>query len=84
MLASDQDGNLGSAETGLRVFQDFFVEPDLPRFLTVGDELEIPVSLYNYLDEPQTVRLDVAPARLVRVQRATPPQRWSWPPMRWR
>ena len=62
VLASDQEGNLGSAETGLRVFQDFFVEPDVPRFLTVGDELEIPVSLYNYLDEPQTVRLDVAPA----------------------
>jgi hypothetical protein len=61
VVASDQDANLGSAETGLRVFQDFFVEPDVPRFLTVGDELEIPVSIYNYLDEPQTVRLDVAP-----------------------
>lgn len=57
LLASDVDGNLGSADVGLRVFQDFFVEPDLPRFLTVGDEIEVPVSIFNYLDQPQTVTL---------------------------
>jgi 5-hydroxyisourate hydrolase-like protein (transthyretin family) len=62
ILASDRDGNLGSAETGLRVFQDFFIEPDLPRFLTQGDEIAVPVSVYNYRDEPQEVRLEVAPA----------------------
>jgi CD109 antigen len=56
LLASDRDGNLGSADVGLRVFQDFFVEPDLPRFLTVGDEIEVPVSIFNYLDQPQTSR----------------------------
>lgn len=60
VLASDQDGNLGSAAVGMRVFQDFFVEPDLPRFLTVGDELAVPVSIFNYLDEPQTINLEVA------------------------
>jgi uncharacterized protein YfaS (alpha-2-macroglobulin family) len=62
VLASDRDGNLGSAEVGVRVFQDFFVEPDLPRFLTVGDELDVPVSVYNYLDEAQTVQLAVEDA----------------------
>lgn len=61
VLASDQDGNLGSAEVGMKVFQDFFVEPDLPRFLTVGDELAVPVSIFNYLEEAQTIRLDIAP-----------------------
>jgi hypothetical protein len=61
VLASDRDGNLGSAETGLRVFQDFFVEPDLPRFLTVGDEVDVPITIFNYLDEPQSVKLSVAP-----------------------
>lgn len=61
VLASDQDGNLGSAEVGMKVFQDFFVEPDLPRFLTVGDELAVPVSIFNYLDEPQSIRLEIAP-----------------------
>ena len=62
VLASDQEGNLGSAEVGMRVFQDFFVEPDLPRFLTVGDELAVPVSIFNYLDEAQEITLDVATA----------------------
>ena len=62
VLASDQAGNLGSAEVGMRVFQDFFVEPDLPRFLTVGDELAVPVSIFNYLDESQEITLDVAAA----------------------
>jgi hypothetical protein len=59
ILASDMDGNLGSAESSVRVFQDFFVEPDLPRFLTDGDEIAVPVSLFNYLDERQTIQLDV-------------------------
>ena len=49
----------GSAQAGIRVFQDFFVEPDMPRFLTVGDELDVPVSIFNYLDETQTIRLEV-------------------------
>jgi len=61
VLASDRDGNLGSTTMGLRVFQDFFVEPDLPRFLTVGDEVDAPITLFNYLDQPQTVTLEVAP-----------------------
>jgi uncharacterized protein YfaS (alpha-2-macroglobulin family) len=61
VLASDRAGNLGSAQTGLRVFQEFFVEPDLPRFLTVGDELHAPISIFNYLDQPQRITLDVAP-----------------------
>lgn len=62
VLASDADGHLGSAQVGLRVFQDFFVEPDLPRFLTQGDELSVPVSIFNYLDEPQEIRLEGAEA----------------------
>ncbi len=61
VLASDQAGNLGSADAGLRVFQEFFVEPDLPRFLTVGDEIGIPVAVYNYLGESQKVSLTVEP-----------------------
>ena len=62
VLASDAAGNLGSGEASLKVFQEFFIEPDLPRFLTVGDEVDVPVSVYNYLDVPQTVSLDVSPA----------------------
>jgi uncharacterized protein YfaS (alpha-2-macroglobulin family) len=61
VLASDQAGNLGSSEHALRVFQEFFVEPDLPRFLTVGDEIEAPVSIFNYLEEPQRIDFELTP-----------------------
>ncbi|MGC9468567.1 MAG: MG2 domain-containing protein [Anaerolineae bacterium] len=61
-LASSQDGRLGSATGALRVFQDFFIDLDLPLALTVGDEISIPVGVFNYLPEAQTVRLDVETA----------------------
>lgn len=58
-LASSQDGRLGSTTAGLRVFQDFFIDLDLPMALTVGDEVSIPVGVFNYLAEAQMVRLEV-------------------------
>ncbi|MBA3534595.1 MAG: hypothetical protein H0T73_21975 [Ardenticatenales bacterium] len=58
-LASTQDGRLGSATGSLRVFQDFFIDLDLPLALTVGDEVSVPVGVFNYLPEAQTVRLQV-------------------------
>ncbi len=62
-LASSQDGRLGSATGGLRVFQDFFIDLDLPGSLTVGDEIAVPVGVFNYLPEAQSVRLEVQPER---------------------
>jgi hypothetical protein len=59
-LASDRAGQLGSLDAPLRVFQDFFVDLDLPVSLTVGDEIAVPVGVFNYLTEPQTVRLELA------------------------
>ncbi len=58
-LASTQDGRLGSATGALRVFQPFFVNLDLPQALTVGDEIAVPVGVFNYLPTAQTVRLTV-------------------------
>jgi hypothetical protein len=58
-LASTQDGRLGSTTASLRVFQDFFIDLDLPVALTVGDEVAIPVGVFNYLPEAQTVRLEL-------------------------
>ncbi|HEX5273148.1 MAG TPA: alpha-2-macroglobulin family protein [Gemmataceae bacterium] len=54
------DGRLGAAESGIRVFQPFFVEPKLPAALTRGDEVSVPVVVYSYLDKPQTVELTLA------------------------
>ena len=58
-LASSQDGRLGFTTRGIRVFQDFFVDIDLPVSLTQGDEISIPVGVFNYLPEAQEVRLVV-------------------------
>jgi hypothetical protein len=51
------DGRLGAKQSPLRVFQPFFVDLNLPIALTRGDEVGIPVVVYNYLDKPQTVEL---------------------------
>jgi hypothetical protein len=48
MIASTQHGALGTATSGLKVFQDFFVDLDLPVTLTQGDRVSIPVAIYNY------------------------------------
>lgn len=60
-LASTQDGRLGFSTSGIRVFQDFFVDIDLPVALTEGDEISIPVGVFNYLPDEQQVRLVVQP-----------------------
>ncbi|MBM4387163.1 MAG: hypothetical protein FJ088_05455, partial [Deltaproteobacteria bacterium] len=58
-LASDAFGKLGSNVTGVKVFMDFFVDLDLPRTMTRGDEVSFPVVVYNYLKGDQTVKLEL-------------------------
>src|ERR1700720_2935638 len=48
MIASTQQGALGTSTSSLKVFQDFFVDLDLPVTLTQGDRVSIPVAVYNY------------------------------------
>jgi hypothetical protein len=54
---STRGGLLGTATSSLRVFQDFFVDIDLPVAMTQGDRVSVPVSVYNYLKTPQRVTL---------------------------
>jgi len=61
-LASSGSGGLGSTDQGIKVFQDFFVDLDLPVALTQGDEVSVPLAVYNYMDEPQTVSLQIKTA----------------------
>ncbi len=56
------EGKLGSWETDLRVFQDFFIDVNLPVSLTRNDEVSIPVVVSNYLKQKQTVRLELSKA----------------------
>ena len=57
MLASTTHGALGSGVSSLKVFQDFFVDLDLPVTLTQGDRISIPVAIYNYCAARGNVRL---------------------------
>lgn len=57
LVASTQHGALGSATSSLKVFQDFFVDLDLPVTLTQGDRISIPVAVYNYSDSKGDVDL---------------------------
>ena len=59
--ASSMGGLLGGTSAALRVFQDFFVDMDLPVTLTQGDEVRFPIAVFNYLKEPQKVVLTLKP-----------------------
>ncbi|MEQ8168076.1 MAG: MG2 domain-containing protein [Candidatus Eremiobacterota bacterium] len=55
--ASSMKGDTGGTDYPIKVFQDFFIDLDLPLNLTSGDEVSIPVSVYNYLPEKQDIEL---------------------------
>lgn len=57
MSAVTRSGKFGAGDRPLRVFQPFFVDLDLPVALTQGDEVWLPVAVYNYQKEGQTVAL---------------------------
>jgi type II secretory pathway pseudopilin PulG len=57
--AVSAQGRLGASQTEIEVFQPFFVDLNLPHALTRGDEVSVPIVVYNYLDEPQSVRIAV-------------------------
>jgi hypothetical protein len=58
-MASSLKGQLGSRDMPLRVFQDFFIDIDLPVALTQNDEVSIPVAIYNYLPRAQDIKLEL-------------------------
>ncbi len=57
--AISRSGRMGATTADLRVFQDFYVDVDLPLALTQGDVVHIPVAVHNYRGEAQTVRLEM-------------------------
>jgi uncharacterized protein YfaS (alpha-2-macroglobulin family) len=59
MVASTTHGALGSGVSSLKVFQDFFVDLDLPVTLTQGDRVSIPLAIYNYTAARGDVRLEL-------------------------
>jgi uncharacterized protein YfaS (alpha-2-macroglobulin family) len=59
MMASTAHGALGSGTSSIKVFQDFFVDLDLPVILTQGDRVSIPVAVYNYSGAAGDVNLQL-------------------------
>jgi 5-hydroxyisourate hydrolase-like protein (transthyretin family) len=59
--ASSRSGEVGVGEAVLRVSRDFRLQVDLPSRLTRLDEIALPVTLFNYRDQPQKIGLTVKP-----------------------
>lgn len=59
VVASTEDGQIGTADKEIRAFQPFFAEHDPPRYLTEGDEIDLPVVLRNYLDRELPVTTEL-------------------------
>jgi A-macroglobulin TED domain/Alpha-2-macroglobulin family/Carboxypeptidase regulatory-like domain/Alpha-2-macroglobulin bait region domain len=59
VLASTREGLLGSGTAEITSFQPFFIEHSPPRILTQGDQIELPVVLRNYLDNPLSIDLAI-------------------------
>jgi len=58
-VAVSKDKGLGVAEDSLLVFQPFFLTVDLPFSAIRGEEFPVSVAVYNYLDTPQNVQVDI-------------------------
>ena len=56
-----KEHGLGISEAELTVFQEFFLQVDLPYSAIRGEELPVRVALYNYLDTPQEIFVDLEP-----------------------
>jgi len=57
-----REKGLGLAEDQLRVFQPFFLSVDLPYSCIRGEEFPVRVALYNYLEEPQEIYVEIEEA----------------------
>lgn len=60
-VSTSNDG-LGICESQLLVFQEFFGEPDLPYAVTRGEQFPVRIQIFNYLDTPQLVHVELAEA----------------------
>lgn len=61
VIASTEDGHVGTYEKEFISSQPFFVEHDPPRVLTEGDRVSLPVVLRNYLERSQGVEVEMKP-----------------------
>ena len=60
-VGMSREHGLGISEAELTVFQEFFLQVDLPFSAVRGEEFPVRVALYNYLDTPQEIFVDLEP-----------------------
>jgi CD109 antigen len=58
-VAVSKSKGLGIVENQLKVFQPFFLSVDLPYSAIRGEEFPVSVAIYNYLDQPQSVVVQI-------------------------
>ena len=58
-VALSKKKGLGIAEAQLMAFQPFFLKADLPYSAIRGEEFPVGVAVYNYLDQPQSVLVQI-------------------------
>jgi len=58
-VALSKDNGLGVAEDQLTAFQPFFLSADLPYSAIRGEMFPVKVAIYNYLDQPQSVLVQI-------------------------
>ena len=61
-VALSPENGLGIAEASLTVFQPFFLQADLPYSAIRGEEFPVKIALYNYLDTPQEIQVEIEEA----------------------
>lgn len=55
VIGSTLDGRIAEGSTDIRAFQPFQVDLDVPKVLTAGDEISLPMPVRNYLEKAQKV-----------------------------
>ena len=60
VVGNTMDGVVGHSQSSIRAFQPFFVDFELPRNSIRYDQVSIPVTVFNYTDQTQTVILTIA------------------------
>ena len=58
-IAISKEKGLGIAEDELRAFQPFFIKIDLPYSAIRGEEFAVKVAVYNYLEDPQRILVQI-------------------------
>jgi hypothetical protein len=59
VVASTKNGEIGATDTEIKAFQPFFVDHEPPKVLTIGDRIDLPVTIRNYLPNQQQVNVEM-------------------------